>query len=215
MACRLQWPDLHQEENLSMGKERLVLPSVISILHTMTKNRTLRCYSILINIWRWCLRQRSYPSFKCFPPSSHHNFHFGQIESESADFHPGADRHFDILEKTAVVSLTNEICCSIFSIFLVQLIPSLANCAAKAAYVGIHQGPIDITALWVLVDKDLLVIACIPAKSYIYMPSTIYVCVCAPMQWHRFSNNHMRLMHMQHWWICIQVFTLALFLSEV
>lgn len=53
------------------------------------------------------------------------------MASEPADFHPGADRHFDILEKTAAASLTNEICCSIFSIFLpLQLIPSLANYAA-------------------------------------------------------------------------------------
>lgn len=52
---------------------------------------------------------RRYHSFKHFPRSSHHHFHFGQIESESADFHPGADRHFDILEKTAAASLTNEI----------------------------------------------------------------------------------------------------------
>lgn len=68
---------------------------------------------------------------KHFCRSSHHHFRFGQIESESADFHPGADRHFDILEKTAAASLTNEIRCSIFSIFLaLQLIPSLANYAA-------------------------------------------------------------------------------------
>lgn len=76
-------------------------------------------------------RQRCHPSFKHCSRSSHHHFHFGQIESESADFHPGADRHFDILEKTAVALLTNEVCCSVFSIFLaLQLIPSLANYTA-------------------------------------------------------------------------------------
>lgn len=133
--CCSQSPSSSLAEAVKL-EERIHFPLTIMITQTMGKKNNNKKPWGTVTL-RYSLKILSQIGIDVtlllnyFPHSSHHHFHFGQIKSESADFHPGADRHFDILEETAAASLTNEIRCSTHCILLaLELILSLANYAA-------------------------------------------------------------------------------------